>query len=84
MTKFRVASDLGPRKDRNIKNVTVRGIVSFCFRGCVNFPKEYNVVARLTDILWDLLATEAALQNDTVGSKKMASCVDSPTCFCAQ
>jgi hypothetical protein len=48
VTKFRVASDLGPRKDRNIQNVNVHGIVSFYFRGCVNFPKEYNIVARLS------------------------------------
>jgi len=82
--KFRVASDFGPRKDRNIKNVNVHGIVSFCFRRCVNFPKKYNNVARLTDILCDLLATEADLQNDTVVSKKMASCIDRPTCFYAQ
>ena len=84
MIKFRVASDFGPRKDRNIQNVNVHGIVSFCFRGCVNFPEEYNIVARLTGILCDLLATEADLQNHTVDSKKMASCIDRPTCFYAQ
>jgi len=82
--KFLVASDLGPRKDTNIKYVTAHGIVPFYFRGYVNFSKEYNIVARLTDILCDLLATEADLQNDTVDSKKTASCIDSPTCFYAQ
>jgi hypothetical protein len=51
------------------------------FPRCVNFRKEYNIVARLTDILCDILATEADLQNDTVDSKKRASCIDSPTYF---
>jgi len=82
--KFLVASDLVPRKDRNIKIVSAHGIVPFCFREYVNFPKEYNIVARLTDILCDLLATEADLQNDKVDSKKTPSCIDSPTCFHAQ
>jgi hypothetical protein len=44
------------------------------------FPKEYNIVARLADILCDLPTTEAGLQSDTDESKQMASYIDRFLC----